>query len=230
MKKYDHKQRHLNWFLRFMSTDVKQLTDREIHTLKADSEYYFRPRLPVGVSEDFDFHGWNDGTAISWLPEKIEGVEWVDVFNQIRTALINFLNYEFIEGDEHSFSGLHHGQTIAEATPMFGIMNGKGVFYVAPRMKRNKLSVDDLILYAKMNLASLLTVSRESIKVCEWTDCGAYFLHLTQKRRNFCSPKCAARAAAKNQRLRDPEVYREKQRVLSKTYYKKKKKKSGRDE
>lgn len=65
-----------------------------------------------------------------------------------------------------------------------------------------------------------------AIRPCK--ECGKYFLHLSEKVKYFCSPRCASRNLSRERREKDPEGYRAKQReIMRRKYQERRAKESG---
>lgn len=95
-------------------------------------------------------------------------------------------------------------------------------FRIIPSLDQKNLIDQAKILF--IALARELPLG--SIKVCQ--ECKRYFLHLSERRKDYCSQPCAVRAITRRRREKDPDGYRKKQRELMRSrYYDRKLKMAG---
>ncbi len=74
------------------------------------------------------------------------------------------------------------------------------------------------LLYASLIMA-LQKVRFENIRMCADADCGRFFLEPSRRRTRYCSKRCRDRVMVRRYRERNPERYREYQRILMRRRY-----------
>jgi len=149
----------------------------------------FFPIWPEIDPIDYSLHDELNGTASP------EGFDWRDALIRVQSKLQSLLDeimnpeagvipVEQVQRQIVSYSG-----TFIIGHPLPNI-DYKGCF-----------DLDVLPRLAKISFTDALSgIPTKAIKKCEHGKCGNFFLHLSEKDKFYCSPKCTSRALAQERR------------------------------
>lgn len=209
----------LNWFLEFVSIDLDKMSQRDFAKLVIDAQYYFRPKWPLAAF-GIDSERWFPGDRISYYSDNLpDNWPWRDNLKKIQVYLRNFLNSNFIDLETRTAMSIAE---IVEVALMFGITDDKGSVILKYSSRGKLTNLEEVKKMTEVCFAfALCGIPREAIKSCQ--ECGKYFLHLSEKPKYYCNPKCTTRAVSRRRREKDPEGYRAYQRQIMRNKYREKK-------
>jgi hypothetical protein len=188
----------LNWYMDFLADDLENLSRYELDKRVVGvrnyiinyahfTPYPFFPKWPEIDTIDYSLHEEFNGIASP------EGFDWKQALLRIQSELRNLLEAIMnpasgvVKVEEVQRQIVSHGGTFIVGHPIPGIdYNDCFDLDVLPRLAR--ISFTD----------ALAGMPSNAIRKCE--KCENYFLHLSDKPKYFCSPKCTSRALAQERR------------------------------
>ena len=213
--------RALNWFMDFISDDLGTMSDLELSKLVMDVRHFV---ISYAFLTPLDFPKWEEMDPIYYkLHAEFEGIkspegfDWKDALIRVQAELRKSL--EDLQVAENEII------PVADVRLEITLVDGKfRVGYALPITYEECFDKARLTQLAKISLChALQDIPKDAIRRCRNANCGRYFLHLSEKLRYYCSPKCTSRDLSKKRREKDPEAYRKKQREIMRKKYKKKK-------
>ena len=233
--KDDPKVQTLTWFLDFISDDIDQMSPLDISKRVIEANHY--------LSGKFSIMGFEYPSKESLDYERPDPNSWYikphrkDILLLIQTdlkALLDEASKCAIDAEKQGHNMFHVGVVDL----LLGCLEGTLQVLTLPGLTGDphgaKGKSGDRPKEADMARKlgeisftySLQGIPIDAIKTCP--ECDKYFLHLSQKPKYYCNPKCTSRALARKRRETDPEKYRKQQReIMRKKYREKKAKEQG---
>lgn len=222
MKQNDPSQvKALKWHLNFLSDHLDALSYLEFSGRVLEAKHYFASSaLFLPLNDPL----WKDIDPFDYiLHVDLKGGEVPEDKNTLKK----------IQADLREL--LKRMQTDGAPIPIENVRVVSGVKdgrfftkYYLPLDYRDIFTPRRMKQLARLSFANALHgVPLEAIRTCRNETCGRYFLHLSQKDKYYCSPKCTSRDLAKKRREADPDLYRKKQRGIMRKKSKEKKRKGG---
>jgi len=218
----------LNWICDFLNTDLCNLSNRELSSLKFRIEKYFINQwvdMPF-LSHALDNQDHNmlrrdglryiEGSKVDWPKD----YPWFDTIEKIQSILKNELKkpssrapMKTKDGDLYILKNTSSRLPLSIEWGPYGASVCGRVFKKDWQRKIGNPSF--LVNHTRLVFHLCLLFSPDSrMKICKEEHCGKFFLGSSSREKNYCSPKCASKAGAREYRERDPKGYREKQRIL----------------
>ena len=194
--------RALNWYMDFLADDLETTSRFELSKRVVEvrnyvinyalfTPYPFFPKWPEIDPIDYSLHEELDGLA---SPEDFPWKEaLIKVQTELRNLLEELLNAE--KGEPIKVQEVERQIVVFEDTFIIG--------HPLPKTSYNDcFNVDVLPRLARISFTDALGgIPTKAIKKCEHEKkCGNYFLHLSEKPKYYCSPKCTSRALAQERR------------------------------
>ena len=198
----------LKWYMDFLSDDFDFMTDLDLKKRALEvKEYiikyaYFTP-FPFPKYEEIDP---NDDKLHAEL-EKIEspeGLQLKETLIKVRAELRGLL-----EAIMNPASG------VIEVEPVQRRIASTGTTFIIghppPEIDYSDcFNLDVLPRLARISFTDALSgMPANAINMCEYEKCENYFLHLSEKPKYYCSPKCTSRALAQERREAEKRAKKE---------------------
>jgi hypothetical protein len=225
MKRIDPMQeKALKWYMDFLSDDLATLPYLDFSGRVLEARHYFtNSALLLPLDDPL----WKEIDPIEYSLhaefrsiESPEDFDWEDTLTKIQAALRRLLKEWYTEGMPIWMGNVRVVTGVA-----------KGSFYTKyylPVAYKDIFTPRKMKQLARISFANAVHgIPLEAIKTCKDKKCGRHFLHLSEKPKYYCSPKCTSRDLSRIRREADPEAYREKQREIMRKKSKKKKQKGG---
>jgi hypothetical protein len=192
----------LNWYMDFLADNLETISRFELSKRVVEVRNYiinyahftpfpFFPKWPEIDPIDYSLHDELDGTASP------EGFPWKEALTKVQTELLNLLE---------ELLSVEKGKRIRvqQVERQIVVFDEKFIIgHPLPNTDYNDcFDLDVLPQLAQISFTDALSgMPRKAIKKCEHEKkCGNYFLHLSEKPKYYCSPKCTSRALAQERR------------------------------
>jgi hypothetical protein len=227
--KEDAKIVTLRWYLDFIQDDLDAMSDLEFSKRVLEVQHYFQsiPMLTLIGDNPVVYVGWPDRGRLSQPVPLWPGLNypWKENLKFVQKELKGFLTG--LMKPFGPFSEILEGNVIVSIIPTSdGAMNLGFIFTdFTPGVSKEFFTPQKLAQMAKLSFsASIAGVPLngvgKGVRICE--ECGRYFLHLSERERKFCSPRCTTKVTSRRRRTSDPDAYRAYQREIMKRKYRKK--------
>ena len=190
----------LNWYMDFLADNLETISRFELSKRVVEVRNYiinyahftpfpFFPKWPEITPIDYSLHEELNGTASP------EGFDWRDALIKVQSKLQSLLD-EIMNPE----AGVIPVEQVQRQ-----IVSYSGTFIIGHPLPNTDykgcFDLDVLPRLAKISFTDALSgIPTKAIKKCEHKKCGKYFLHLSEKPKYYCSPKCTSRALAQERR------------------------------
>jgi hypothetical protein len=215
-RKEDAKIDTLRWYLDFIRDDLDAMSDLEFSKRVLEAQHYFRsfPMLTLIGDNPVAYLDWLGRRRLNQPLPLWPGLDypWKENLKFAQKELKGFLT-----GLMKPFGSLT--SEILEGNVVVSLMHTSGGIMKLGFLFTDfisDLSDKKLSFCASIDGVSLNAAGR-GVRICE--ECGRYFLHLSERERMFCSPRCTTKATSRRRRTSDPEGYRAYQREIMRRRY-----------
>ena len=189
----------LQWYMDFLADDFKSMSDLELKKRALEVKDYI---IKHAYFTPFPFLKYEKKDPIAdKLHAELERIEIPEGL-QLREMLIKVQAelQGLLERIMNPASG------VIEVEPVERRIASTGTTFVTghapPEIDpSNCFNIDVLPRLARISFTDALSgMPANSIKKCEYEECGIYFFHWSEKDKFYCSPKCTSRALARERR------------------------------